>query len=121
MTNGEEVCWRSRCLRSSPARGTFRSDLPTLSRAGGPPARRADCTDSRLAVSGFCSFLCIVLAPEMTGSVSMLLPMLCACAMAMLVPTLATRSAHLCVAPRARLAARYTRCEIWRLLKDHFF
>jgi chloride channel protein, CIC family len=30
----------------------------------------------------------IVLATEMTGSVSMLLPMLCACSMAMLVPTL---------------------------------
>jgi chloride channel protein, CIC family len=30
----------------------------------------------------------IVLATEMTGNVSMLLPMLCACAVAMLVPTL---------------------------------
>jgi chloride channel protein, CIC family len=30
----------------------------------------------------------IVLATEMTGSESMLLPMLCACAVAMLVPTL---------------------------------
>jgi CIC family chloride channel protein len=30
----------------------------------------------------------IVLATEMTGSISMLLPMLCACSVAMLVPTL---------------------------------